>query len=89
MVYKTCPGIILTSVRNQYWLVSPKNRIEMNETAAFFWTQLTKGTTVQNLKKAAMEEYEIDDVDLEQEINEFIEDLLKGRWIEQIPENNG
>ncbi|MBQ2689006.1 MAG: PqqD family protein [Solobacterium sp.] len=90
MMYRACPGIILTSVGEQYYLVSPKSRDQINETAAFYWSLLSEGTTVQKLKNAVIKEYSIDDSEeLEEEIKAFIKELQKGHLIEQIPEQNG
>ena len=87
VVYKTRPGIILTSVGDQYYLVSPKSRIELNETAAFYWELLTHGADQDSLKEAALREYEIDDpAALEQELAALIREFLKGRLIERITE---
>ena len=90
MKYKTRPGIILTSVGDQYYLVFPKSRIELNETAAFYWRQLIQGADADALRAAAVREYDIDDSEeLEQEIAALIAELLKGRLIKKITESDG
>ncbi len=90
MNYRTCPGIILTSVGEDYYLVTHNSRTQINETAAFYWTQMSEGTDIPGLVNATVLEYDIEDpAVLEQEINEFVIGLLKGHLIEQIPEQNG
>ena len=87
MKYKTRPGIILTSVGEQYFFVTAKNRIELNETAAFYWKLLRQGADTAELREAALREYDIDDpAGLEQEIEELIRELLKGHLIEPTAE---
>ncbi len=78
MKYRTVPGIILTSVCDNYYLVSQKNTVVINETAAFYWKQIEKGADEKELPDLAMRYYEIDDSeelykDIEKMLNSFLE----------------
>ncbi len=85
MIYKTCPGIILTSVGGQEYLVTAKNRMQLNDTAAFYWRCLSKGADITELKKAVMLEYDLEDSsELDQEIREMIQSLLKEGLIREV-----
>ncbi len=87
MIYKTCPGIILTSIGEQEYLVTAKNRVQLNDTAVFYWKCLSKGADMTGLKEAVMREYDLEDsAELEQEIQGMIQELLKGQLIQEITE---
>ncbi len=76
MKYKTAAGIILTSVCGRFFLVTPEETIHINETAAFYWKELEKGTSVDDLCSVSKEIYEIEDTDaLRSDINDLIETL--------------
>ena len=50
--------------------------IQTNETGAFFWHMLEKGTTLEELINAAMERYaDLDEPTARQDINEFLESI--------------
>ncbi|GEM_PF-6971791 len=85
MIYKTCPGIILTSVAGQEYLVTAKNRMQLNDTAAFYWRRLSEGADITELKKAVMLEYDLEDSqELDQEIRDMIQSLLKEGLIREV-----
>ena len=87
MIYKTCPGIILTSVGGQEYLVTSENRMQLNDTAAFYWRCLSEGADITELKKAVMQEYDLEDSpELDQEIRELIQSLLKEGLIRKVNE---
>ena len=85
MIYETCPGIILTSIGEQEYLVTAKNRIQLNDTAAFYWKCLSEGADINKLKEAVRCEYDLEDSEeLEQEIQGLIQELLEGQLIQEI-----
>ena len=50
--------------------------IQTNETGAFYWHMIEKGTTLGNLVSAAMERYEdLDEATARQDITEFLESI--------------
>lgn len=92
MKYKTREGVVLTSVCGQYVLVAAKRARKkcpyislINETAAFCWRLLEKGSTIDELVDHLGEEYEIEDIprvtdDISKMINRFMEEgyLIEG-----------
>ncbi len=87
MLYKAKPGVIMASVCGRYWLVTPKKRTELNDTAAFYWKELEKGITFSGLKEKVMKEYEIEDEhQLDIEIYALINELQKNHLIIQTEE---
>ncbi len=60
-VYKSCSGVILTSVGSHVFLVTSTFSTELNDTAFFYWQKLEKGVSAQELLRAACACYEIDD----------------------------
>ena len=82
MKFKTISGIILTSVCNHYFLVSAKETVEVNETAAFYWKLLQCGASRDELKAAVKETYEVTNEDLIiSDISDFLHSLLEKRFI--------
>ncbi len=83
MKYKAVPGIVLTSVCDGYFLISPKNNIRINDTVAFYWKQLEKGIDEKGLFDCAVQCYEIDDLaalqnDIKKMLNSFLDmNLIK------------
>lgn len=77
MKYKTVPGIVLASVCGSYFLISPKNNLRINDTVAFYWKQLEKGTDEKSLIDSAVQFYEIDDFDaLQKDIEKMLHSFL-------------
>ena len=82
MIYKTYPGVILTSICNHNYLISPDITIEVNDTTVFYWNCLVKGMKIEDLKKEVINEYEIDnDALLDKEIELFLNTLLEKKLI--------
>lgn len=87
--YITRPGIILTSICGEYFLVATAENLphcpyitELNETSAFMWKQLQKTADMKTLMEAVEEEYEVDDKEvLEQSIANFLAQLLEKNLI--------
>ena len=82
MMYKACPGIVLTSICGHYYLVTPHFSIEVNETAAFYWHCLEKGISQSQLREKVLAEYEIDDKEaLDKEIESLLQELKEQQLI--------
>lgn len=67
--YKTRPGVILTEIVDEYFLVAAKALLEecpyvmqINESSAFLWKHMENGANLDELEKAVKDEYEIDDL---------------------------
>ena len=88
-------GVILTSVCEQYILVSCSAArrkcpyaLRINDSAAFIWRQMEKGLSFEEIKAALYEEYEVtDDTDLGEVIEEFIGALKENGYIVSEGEN--
>lgn len=63
MKYKTIPGVILTSVCGRYYLVTARETMEINETAAICWEKLTQGASEAELAAFVREYCEVADTD--------------------------
>ena len=53
--------------------------ITVNETGAFLWEKLRKGTTKEELLHAMLEEYEVSEKEAEADIQEFLLMLQKNK----------
>ena len=51
--------------------------IAVNETGAFLWEQLVKGTSKEGLLETLMETYEVTQEEAERDIDEFLDVLYK------------
>ena len=51
--------------------------ITVNETGAFLWEQLVKGTSKEGLLQTLMETYEVTQEEAERDIDEFLDVLYK------------
>ena len=74
MKYKAMPGTIHTSVCGSHYLVNNKLTVEINETTAFYWKLLEKGTDKEDLILSITENYEIDNIDL---VRKDLDNLLQ------------
>ena len=87
--YRTRPGIILTSICGEYFLVATKENLpycpyvtELNETSAFMWKKLETVADLNTLMEAVKEEYEVDDDEaLRQSIKDYLTQLLEKKLI--------
>lgn len=87
--YRTRPGIILTSICDEYFLVATKENLphcpyitELNETSAFMWKKLETVADLNTLIEAVKEEYEVDDDEaLRQSIKDYLTQLLEKKLI--------
>jgi len=89
MRYKVKPGIILTNICDEHFLVSCKEaRIDspyitkINETAAYIWQQLCKGSTDIEILESIKNNYEIEKPDqIEKIIKQYIDLLIENNMI--------
>lgn len=89
MRYKTRPGVVLTSICGEYFLVAAESArvfcpyvMEINETSAFLWRHLMSGADLPQLEAAVAEEYEIDEPDLAcSAIRGFIDQLTELNYL--------
>ena len=58
-------------------VLSFNGMITVNETGAFLWEQLVKGTSKEGLLETLMETYEVTQEEAERDIDEFLEVLYK------------
>ena len=76
-------GFIMQKMLNDYMIIATgenadtfRSIIQTNETGAFYWQMIEKGTTLGKLISAAMERYEdLDEATARQDINEFLESI--------------
>ncbi|MBO5911956.1 MAG: PqqD family protein [Clostridia bacterium] len=61
--------------------VSFKAIITLNETGAFLWQQLESEKTPEELLKAMLSEYAVDEATAKADISEFIENLKKANLL--------
>lgn len=82
MRYKAAPGVVMTTVCGKYFLVTPKETLQVNEPAALYWKALVKGADEEELRKLAEEEYRIEDHTLlRRDIREMLESLAERRML--------
>lgn len=83
-------GFILRQVAGSYIVISVGSdtvdfdgMITVNETGAFLWEKLAKGTTEAELVGAMLDEYDVDEVTAETDIAEFLKLLRDGKLLEE------
>lgn len=89
MDWKLKEGVILTSVCDQFFLVSCSAAQDscpgimgINESAAFIWRQMEKGLDDGEIINALSEEYEVtDDTDVSELISSFVSVLKENGYI--------
>jgi len=80
---KISTGYILKRIAEKNIVVSVgdnaefKGMITLNETGAFFWELLEKGTTIEKMLEKVVEEYDVSSEKASKDINNFIEKLQK------------
>ena len=87
--YKTRPGVILTSICEEYVLVAAKSLLpscpyvtEINETSAFLWKNLVSGATLAQLEAAVTDAYEVDDLSQVREaISGFVQQMMELNYL--------
>lgn len=55
--------------------------INLNETGAFLWKILEKGATKEQLIKALLDEYDVDEKTAEKDVSAFIEKLQEAKLV--------
>lgn len=82
VIYITCPGVVHASAGGRYFIVTPSDSIEVNETAVYFWSCMERGATKEELFEAAQSKYVVDDPDiLRRDIDMLIKMCLKKQLI--------
>ncbi len=89
---KAKEGFILQKMLDAYMIIAVgegvnafNGIIQTNETGAFYWRMIEKGTTTEELVQAAMERFEdLEETVARQDIGEFLESISPA--IEQIDE---
>ena len=82
MKYKTMPGVILTEICGNSYLVSADRTIQVNETTSFCWKQLEKGVDTETLFLQVQEHYEVEDTEmLKSDVTSLIDSLYSRRLI--------
>ena len=81
-------GFILREVAGSYIVVAVGEAVKqfsgvinLNETGAFLWRELAKGTTEEDLKKALLNEYDVPEEVAQKDVKAFIENLTKANLI--------
>lgn len=81
-------GFIIREVAGSYIVVAVGNAVKefngiinLNETGAFLWKALEKGATEEELLKAMLEEYDVDEETARSDINAFIQKLQEAKLV--------
>ena len=84
MKYRTAPGVILAEICSRSFLVTPEATIQVNETAASCWKNLTQGADEKELCEDIQDQYETEDIEvLRSDIRDLIRSLRERRLIER------
>lgn len=87
--FETRPGVVLTQICGEYMLLAAKAAREhcpymtqLTESSAFLWRELEKGTAPEELERAVLEEYEIEDpASAREAIRIFMEEMLQRGYL--------
>lgn len=93
--YHTRNGIVLTSICGEYVLISAaalRDQVpyltQITESSAFLWRLLESGADEQELERAVLEEYEIEDpAQARSAIRAFVQQMLRGGYLLKEGEN--
>lgn len=87
---KTKKGFMLRSVGGRHVVVAIgkaseefNGLITLNESGAFLWKQLQNGTTYEDMLKAMLEEYEVDEETARAGIDTFLETARNANLLEE------
>ncbi len=91
--YKARPGVVLTTIAGQYFLVAVKSlrdicpfSAQINETTAFCWRLLEEGVDFDTLLMRLTEEYEIDDpAPARADLTELLEQMKDANYLIEEP----
>ena len=87
--YKTRPGVVLTEIAGEYVLVAAKSLLDrcpyvtqINESSAFLWRLLERGTSTAELEARVAEEYESENVSEAREaIEAFVRQMIEMNYL--------
>lgn len=88
-VYRCRTGIVVAELCHEYYLV-PSVRLgeycpcirQINETGAYIWSELVKGTSVEIIKSNIRKRYRLNQsVDIDKQINSFLVSLSNEGFI--------
>lgn len=89
-IMKTKKGFMLRSVANRHVVVAVgqasvdfNGLITLNDTGAFIWKKLSDGCTYDELLKAILETYDVDEATAKDGINSFLETARSADLIEE------
>ncbi len=76
-------GFVIQKMMNDYMILAIGDNaqdyhsiIQTNETGAFYWNMIEKGTTLEEMVKATLERFEdLDEPTARQDIQEFLESI--------------
>lgn len=91
-MYRIRPGIVLTNVCDEHFLVSGKSARELcpyvtnlNDTAVYIYEKLSEGCTEEEILRCIQEEYEIEDADqIKGVIDAFVSQLLENGYMMEV-----
>ena len=85
MKYKAKPGVILTQICCNHFLVTVDECIKINETAAFCWTVLQNGCNDEELLNALCEIYDIHEINtIRSDLVELIDALVEKQLVVRL-----
>lgn len=85
---KICEGYLLRNVAGKNIVVSVGSDVNfngmltLNDTGVFFWNLLQKDTSEEELLKAVLAEYDVDEETAKKDIGDFIKKLRDARLLE-------
>lgn len=89
-VLRTSPNYVLRTIAGQHVLVSIgegladfRGYIQMNDTAAFLWEQLKEGRTKEELFRAILDKYDVDEDRARRDLESSLELLVSKGMILQ------
>ena len=82
-MFRARVGFVMQKMLDEYMIIATgenaetfRSIIQTNETGAFYWGMIEKGTSLGKLVSAAMERYiDLDEATARQDINEFLESI--------------
>ena len=94
MRYTIRPGVILTNICDEYFLISGKEARDrcpyvthLNETAGFIWKKIVSGMSEEQIVDSVLNEYEMEDINETADIiNSFISQLKNAGFMTEQTE---
>ena len=82
-------GFILRKISDTYVVVAVgdaakdfRGMINLNETGGFLWETLAKGATTEQLQKALLDEYDVDEETAKRDVEKFIKSITDAGFLE-------